>query len=192
MRSKHVHDRKLKPRRYFGEAEAAVLLSWLNSENPSDKRRHARAKVERGMELIRSLYEMAENSARREPSKEFLRRQQELNEWLLEFEFVNGLYSEKSSGLTWKLNNSADLTERDYVSGEADAVVRVVELAKMGVLGKIRKCECGRYFFARFSKQRFHEDGCRERFWEASPIRKEQKRKNAREYYYLQTNKNVK
>jgi hypothetical protein len=174
-----IHDRKQGSRKYSGEVEAAPLLDWLNSRG-GHLRQQAKAEIERAMVLILSVYK-AENAQR---------DQKELNEWLLQYTFTNRLDSGKS-GLIWSLSVNADLA-RDYVRGESESVARIVELAKLGVLERIRKCDCGMYFFARFSRQRFHANECTVRFWEASPARKEQKRKKAKEYYYLHKNKNTK
>jgi hypothetical protein len=195
MKITTVHDRKKRARKYFGEAEAAPLLSWLNAANASAKMRLARANVESIMERIQALYTLANKSPRQE--KSIVREQGNLNKELLQFEFVHLLDYRKAEGVvTWTQRTSADLTERDYVPGEAESVARVIDLAKVGVLAQIRKCECGLYFFARFPKreppQRFHSAECRVKFWDASSQRKEQKQKNARKYYELHKNHNVK
>jgi hypothetical protein len=61
-----------------------------------------------------------------------------------------------------------------------------------GSLAKIGFCECGRFFFARFSLARFCSAKCRIAFWESLPERKAQKRENARKYYRLHKTKNTK
>jgi hypothetical protein len=195
MNKATVHDRKAQARKYRGEAEAAGLLNWLNAKNPSDSRQHAKAKVERVMELLKSLHAMAETTGQRQ-SAAFSRGQKELNMALFEYEFINRVdYDRRSSGLTWNLSSSADLS-RDYVRGEAEAIVQIRDLDKMGVLAQVRQCACGEYFFVRFPnrepEERFHSTECQVKFGESSPARREQKRKKAREYYYLHRNKNVK
>ena len=76
-------------------------------------------------------------------------------------------------------------------SDEFETVVLIMDLFESDSLSLIRNCECGAYFFARSSLSRFCSKGCRERFWENSEARKEQKRKNAREYYRLHKSTNV-
>jgi hypothetical protein len=66
---------------------------------------------------------------------------------------------------------------------ELFAVHAVVHLEAAGLLDQMRTCTCGKWYFARFSHQRFCSVGCRERFWEASEERKTQKREKARENY---------
>lgn len=187
-----MHDRKPKPRTYRGEAEVADLLEWLNAKNPSDLRQQARAEVASIFRLVLCLYEMANKSNRKGPSEEFKSEQTRLNEWLVHYEFVNRV-DYGNSGVTWSLSNSADLLARPYVKGEAECVACIVELARMGMISRVRQCECGQYFFVRFPKtQRFHSKECREQFWEASSERKEQKRQNARKYYKLHKYHNMK
>lgn len=66
---------------------------------------------------------------------------------------------------------------------EATAVHAAVRLADAGLLDRLQTCACGKWYFARFSHQRFCSPECRVTFWESSEERKEQKRKLARQYY---------
>lgn len=68
-------------------------------------------------------------------------------------------------------------------SGEWLAVDGVLRLAKANRLDRLQTCACGKWYFAKFSHQRFCSTECRVKFWESSDERKEQKRKKAREYY---------
>jgi hypothetical protein len=195
MNNQYVHDRKSRPRKYRGEAESAGLLNWLNAKNPSDMRLNAKAKVERVKTLLQAMREKVLEFAGQKPSAAFLRDQKELNESLLEYEFINRVDYDRSSGLTWNLNISADLS-LDYVHGEAEAIVQIRDLDKMGVLAQVRKCACGEYFFVRFPnrdpEERFCSTKCRVEFWEKTKERKEQKRKKAKKYYDLHRHKNTK
>jgi hypothetical protein len=193
MNNNTVHGRKnSSPRTYFGEAEAADLLNWLNAKNSSDKKQLAKAKVESVMTLLQSLHENVRTFAGQKPSTAFLRDQKELNVALLEYEFVNRVDYDPSLGLTWNLSSSADLS-MDWVRGEAEAIAQIRDLDKMGVLAQVRKCDCGEYFFVRFPKreppERFCSEKCRVEFWEKSAVRKKQKQKNAKENYKRQKEK---
>jgi hypothetical protein len=66
---------------------------------------------------------------------------------------------------------------------ELFAVHAVVHLADAGLLDRLQTCACGKWYFARFSHQRFCSPECRVTFWESSEERKEQKRKRARQNY---------
>ena len=61
----------------------------------------------------------------------------------------------------------------------------VVDALEHGSIDKIGQCQCGTFFFARSSLARFCSVECRVAFWESSEQRKAQKRKKAREYYWL-------
>jgi len=180
MEKRGVRGQKNRPRTYYGEAEAWLVLDWLNAKG-GPNRQQARAEMERGIELILFMYKFAG----RESSPEVQRAQRELNEWMLGYTSSNRLDCGES-GLNWSRHVNADLP-RVRVRGEAECVERVVELARMGVVGQVRKCQCGRYFFVRFPKreppERFCTDECRVQFWEATEERKKQKRERARNNY---------
>jgi hypothetical protein len=68
-------------------------------------------------------------------------------------------------------------------STEPIAVHGLVGLAEEGLLDRLQLCACGKWYFGRFSHQRFCSPACRVKFWEDSEERKEQKRQRARENY---------
>ena len=68
---------------------------------------------------------------------------------------------------------------------EYDITSAVLGLVEHKLIANIRRCNCGRYFFARSSLTRFCSSACRIRFWENSEERKQRKREKAREYYLL-------
>jgi hypothetical protein len=196
MNNDIVHDRKSrirKARKYLGEAEGAGLLHWLNAKNPSDKKQLAKAYVEEVMTLIQSLPKGARGEKKPEGAGKI---QTQLIGAFNKYELVRTCDYDTSSGdWIYPFRPTHDFSG-DWVRGEADSIERIVKLAEMGVLAQVRKCACGEYFFARFPnrdpKQRFHSSACREKFWEASPERRELKRKRAKEYYHLHATGKVK
>ncbi len=66
---------------------------------------------------------------------------------------------------------------------ELFAVHAIVRLVDAGLFDRLQTCACGKWYFSRFSHQRFCSPECRVTFWESSEERKEQKRKLARNYY---------
>lgn len=80
----------------------------------------------------------------------------------------------------WRLEDSLSSKHSPW---EGMAVHAIVRLADQGLLDRLRKCECGSMYFARFSHQRFCSENCRVKHWEAQESRKEAKRKQARENY---------
>jgi hypothetical protein len=78
-----------------------------------------------------------------------------------------------------------DHPEESDAYTEGVVAMEIMNLFKNGDLARLRKCECGTYFFARSSITRFCSEECRVAYWENSENRKEQKRKRAKEYYHL-------
>jgi hypothetical protein len=68
---------------------------------------------------------------------------------------------------------------------DSDAVLDLLELARQGLLERLKQCPCGRWIWARFSHQRFCSSKCRERDFRSSEKWKEHRRQKAREYYRL-------
>ncbi len=66
---------------------------------------------------------------------------------------------------------------------ESQAVHAALRLANQNLLDRIKACECGNWYFARFTHQKFCTPHCRIEFSESSEARKEQKRLRARENY---------
>ena len=57
---------------------------------------------------------------------------------------------------------------------------------------KLRECACSKWFYARFSHQRFCSSKCRERAFRSSEVWKAYRRRKAREYYQLHKSGKVK
>jgi hypothetical protein len=75
---------------------------------------------------------------------------------------------------------------------EMRAVFDLNQLAEDGLLLRIKKCVCNRWFFARFEHQRFCSTRCREKAYRSSPAEKKKRREWARRYYWIQKHRNVK
>src|SRR5207245_2745463 len=70
-------------------------------------------------------------------------------------------------------------------TAECDAVMRLIKLAEMGAVGRIKKCQqCGKWFYARFTHQDFCAEECRVKHNAQSERAKEYRRDKAREYYW--------
>lgn len=68
---------------------------------------------------------------------------------------------------------------------DVQAVYQLMGLAFGRGADRIRECDCGKWFFARFSHQRFCSTKCREKAFRSSPEWKDYRRRKAREYYWL-------
>lgn len=183
MRKHITHDRK-KRRVYAGEARAQLLLEWLNTKTESALRPGAHFKVEDLVKSILQLEQYAGHKRGKQPTEELHRAQTKVNVILADYLFAQTIDYATPGTLRWTLKSSHDLA-LNFVPGEAEAVACAVDLARQGVLGKVRKCDCGKYFFARTREQRFHATSCREAFWENSEERKRQKRDKAKDYYKI-------
>ena len=71
---------------------------------------------------------------------------------------------------------------------ELRLIQKIVEIAQAQRISSIRQCkQCGRWFYARISKQRFCPKGnCREQFHQTSPEDMKRRREWARDYYHKQ------
>jgi len=77
---------------------------------------------------------------------------------------------------------------------ELKFVQKIAEIAQAQRISSIRQCkQCGRWFYARTSKQRFCPKGdCRDQFHRTSPEDKERRRKWARDNYHTHRTGKVK
>jgi len=208
MNNNDIHDRSSRNREYYGQSEAKPLLDWLNSTSTVDPTGVGRARVRNLVEMIQRLYantrsDDADGKHRRSP-KVLETEIKRINALLIDYRFSYALDPSQSSSLAWTIRGSKDLKgidDRKEIDDEEEldpslpeilAVFCVVALTKQGVLGSIRRCECGKYFFARLPAQRFHDDNCRVVHWENSPERKLRRREKAREYYNLHKSGKVK
>jgi len=85
---------------------------------------------------------------------------------------------------------SAGWTNPQY--DDLKAVYDLTLIAQEGFLDRLKKCNCGKWLYARFAHQRFCSAKCRERAFRSDPAEKEKRRKWARNYYWLQKHANVK
>ncbi len=68
---------------------------------------------------------------------------------------------------------------------ETALVWRIVELAKQGLIRRVRKCNCGEWFFAKRQDQKSHSPRCRHRLYENTDQFKKRHRERARWYYAM-------
>jgi hypothetical protein len=88
--------------------------------------------------------------------------------------------------LGWKPEIPENVMKKNAAKNMQHRMIHiVVDALEHGSIEKIRQCQCEKFFFARSSLARFCSVGCRVAFWESSEQRKAQKRKKAREYYWL-------
>jgi len=175
---RHVHDTsRVGQRAYFGEADAVAILEWLNSaerKKGDTVERLIRAGAElrsgRGyaaMQEIRSILArfrlekpsfhqpMILGPARRArpPFEPLIRPVVDRSRWVIE-------WSPAAPGMS---------------RAQSLALFQVLEVAKRGLLERIRECEkkdCDLWFYARFKHQRFHSKHCQEETFRSDPEHK--------------------
>ena len=86
----------------------------------------------------------------------------------------------------------AMLWSEDYDPMEYHPFYALLDAIADGTLTKIKPCNCGKYFYQRFSHQLFCSETCRIRDNQNSEKAREYRRTKQREYYNLNKTKNVK
>jgi hypothetical protein len=187
-----MYDRIAEGREYRGEGEARPLIEWLNwaasKAIGSEPHRMGLERVLGAKDAILQLQDaekMVREGTRKAKWKEFEDEASSINARLMQYEFSYALDLSKQKPISWRMRENEDPTSEFHLPKETTAIHQVIELAKQSLLNKVRKCDCGSYFFARLPAQRFHSKECRVRFWEASEGRKKRRREKAREYYSL-------
>ena len=122
------------------------------------------------------------------PPKRSLSIHEKLNMMLSGYKSSPGVRATIRTGtLEWGLENTGRRT-----NGEMQMAEWVIELSKSGFLDRVRRCLCGRWFFARRSDSSTCSGKCRKDQYENTAARVEKRRKNARRYYWLHKSGKVK
>jgi len=154
----HVHD---EGRTYLGEQSAEPLLAYLNAGRRGKKKPGV---IEELVLADRKLASLAESFEGIDKIHRLLRRLKltaTLTPVLHTSKFRPGGYH------SWKI----DWFPRPLAA--------LLGLAEKGLLDRVRSCAkpgCGRFFFARFSHQRFHSQRCQDQTYRTSLEWKKKKR----------------
>jgi hypothetical protein len=203
------HDRtKKQPRRLSAEAMRRIhtltinkhILKPLQSKNAERHRRIERllgASVELAQLQAQVNFRLLFDPSADKGGRAYQEAAARFEEWDQLVDTINDLLKRyKATQAIIEINASAewmpDYPEDSDSYDEGLAAIEIMNLFKNGDLARLRKCECGTYFFARSSITRFCSEKCRVAYWENSEIRKEQKRKKAKEYYHLHKSGKVK
>lgn len=184
----------LEKRRWSAEPWSTNVVLWLN-EGRTDWGRNTPASRRRILDLLQtfhltlSLIESAGQDADliNRPPKRLSRLLVELNERLLRYE----------TGPTAYIELDGSLAVEDALTGlgpigENLAAHAVIQLAEKRLLQRVRRCVCGKYFFANFSHQRSCSAACRHKNYEQTEQFKERRRAYMRTYYRLKISGKVK
>lgn len=188
-------------RTFQGESEAQYLLRFMNG----DRRVHQET-LHQIVLTLQGLKPVTAVTRQRvfngDPTlKQQAERIAAVNRILRQYEAVPTIKAPSNvSGsairLEWRpTSNSA--AQRRQTTGDAhtelSAALIAVGLAQEGRIQSVRQCKsCVRWFFAKFSHSKFCSEACKTTFHRENPDEKERRRKQARHYYSLHKNKNVK
>lgn len=179
------HGRK-KSRSFSGQSDAEPILLCLNAKATRDHAtRVAKNRVGAVLKAIRNLFEKMDETpnwyrSNKKPAHNVGMAFHAVNLLLQRYRFTEIFYVEEETKRHW---GTGEVLRGGYSNLEAQAVYAAVRLAERGLFDRLQLCACGRWYFARFSHQRFCSPACRVEFWESSEERKAQKRERARENY---------
>jgi len=175
--------------KFQGEYESGMILEMLNGTSVPKEQRLAASQRVRLLQLIKDIKTLLEmvgpkwdGTLTEQISDQF----QCVNVKLAKYPCFTIFYPTKTNdvqradGRLWE-TGEALLGTRPF--NESLGVHAVIGLAKQGLLDRIQTCECGKWYFRRFTHQKFCSQECRIKFLESSEERKEQKRQRARENY---------
>jgi hypothetical protein len=162
------------------------VLSWLNDELPA--RAYSKGGRQRIDRLLALLKEFSCLVAKRRQTKRFLSAGAELNKLIMPYP-------------SWKLvvwkEGALDFGENfSLVKGptemEAATAHCAMDLAELNDLDRLRRCICGKWFFAVRRAQQSCSGRCRHRLYEQSAAFKAKRRAYMRKYYRLKVSGKVK
>jgi len=175
--------------KFQGEYESGMILEMLNGTPvPRSQKltRDQRARFLRLIKDIKTLLEMVGPQWNGILTDQISEQFQCVNVKLAEYPCFTIFYPtqtnniQRADGKLWE-TGEALLGARPF--NESLGVHAALGLAKQGLLNRIQTCECGKWYFRRFTHQKFCSPECRIRSLESSDERKEQKRQRARENY---------
>lgn len=183
---------------YEGEASGTNVASWLNGEggrNSVASRKRVVALLENLRKILAIVASMPSDfdwdnagyGAHPPEPEGFDRLTTELAYRLQEYPTCP--FFSVDVGRKWFID---DGVWGNRPSGESVAAHSIFEIAKAGLLDRIKQCDCGRWYFARFRHQCSCSTACRRRVYEKTQSFKAKRRKYMRKYYHLKNSGKVK
>jgi hypothetical protein len=186
-------------REYPGEKHARLLIRWVNNSNPRDTQHYyprdritaaSRNRVVFFLEHLQGLITRIEASTQEDleldPPGDISILERLVNDQLQQYLSTTSF---EIYGREWAFE---EVISGNRPAGEWIAIRSIVELAKLKLLDRIRRCTCGDWLYARFSHQHFCRPACRHRHYESSQEFKVQRRDYMRRYYRLKKSGKVK
>jgi hypothetical protein len=182
-------------RTYPGSPWATNLVSWLNAEEVSGRGKNSKASRTRVLDFMDNVRDVL-NAIEAAPSWDLInhptprlnRVMERLNTRLDDYPSTSLFYI--NWGREWVFDEGA-LGGR-HPPGESMAIHGAIELAKLHLLERVNRCECGRWFLAKFAHQHFCTARCRKKHHESSEAFKATRREYMRRYYRLKVSGKVK
>jgi hypothetical protein len=173
------------------------LISWLNSKAGT----RANAPVARIIELLQNqrdqrLLATARTDAERQRIASLItpispRVPDELHELLFQY-WVSPLLVFSNDGNPQLVYRTTPKARGKVDLGEIAAVMCVMHLGLRDEFERVRKCSCGKFFFARRLDQLYCTTTCRVKYHQSSAQFKAKRRKYQREWYHLKKSGKVK
>ena len=182
-------------RRYGKLPGLPYLIACVNGEPIAGWKKTSRASSRRVLDFIDNFREVLEAidaapswDLINRPTRRMQRLMDEFNARLDEYPTSVAFYI--NYGREWVFDDGAVAGRRPAV--ESIAIHNAIALAKIGLLGRVMSCGCGRWFFAKFAHQRFCSPRCRKKNHESSEEFKAARRAYMRQYYRLKVSGKVK
>ncbi len=176
----------------YAAAKAESLVRFLNTPQPESDLERWRA-----MEIFRLCHDLdkqpAENIVQRRNLIHHINANVEEFVFTVRLEFSKGDAASENYVLHWRQSPYPRATHSRVappVTGRnlgtispSIAVIEILEMQTAGTLDRIRKCRCGRWFFAQSNKKAVCGNTCRaEKFKQSSPTYKDDRAKYMRKY----------
>ncbi|WP_035350146.1 hypothetical protein [Edaphobacter aggregans] len=206
---------------YQGEGSAEALVNWLNltkdkdgkkriaeilrllaqlndlpsikdqdltiQERTSYARFESRFSLERSLDKALAYYKMTPRIVvTNDPQRRVVAR------WMPLDSYRNSKKRRRAKEQTWDALPDDGITLPGALMEEPRALTSVLELAESGLVWKVQPCECGKFFFKRFSHQRFCSEKCRIADFRTSDEARRKRNEYARKLYHLHKSGKVK
>jgi len=122
------------------------LLDWLNQESPDDDGRNSQASRQRVLDLRDAIETVRNHEA---ATEEIRKAEEKVKAAVIRYPPVSEVEIRAASGNAKLLWRYRKIGTTGIPYGERQAVSWLFDLAKTSDFEKIRKCDCGRWFFAK-------------------------------------------
>jgi len=174
-------------RTFQGESQAKPLLRALNGEMNSDAKAKNVVDTRSLRVLVSRLQRLGTSEYQSYALNRFLKRYVATPMVLPNYLGNPERKDDPEWQLIWSRNG-----DRNHPFTELRLVIIAIELAISGHIHALRQCPvCNRWIYGRFEQQKFCSAKCKDVCRRSDPAWQEERRKRAREYYWLHKNKNV-